>query len=283
MLERLGVWTRLKAEQPVRIVRWSASIGGRRIEHRLPESAFGISRYRFDAILAEESRRRGAVWHAERTAAHRRAIHGPHVIAYGRHPGPQPKGRRLFGFKSHFEGPVNDAVELFFFDGCYVGVSSIEDGLTNVCGLGPEDRLARVGFHYDELLHHHLPLRQRIAPLRRKMDWLSTGPLVFANRLEQPGAEGEYPAGDALSFVDPFTGSGLLCAVVSGDLAGLAAAEGWPVHFYFQQARSRLKRPFVFSSLVRTAITSGIADRLLGWAPARWLFRATRPGAIESA
>jgi len=53
---------------------------------------------------------------------------------------------RLFGFKAHFEGPSTDAVELFFDGQGYVGVSGIEQGLTNVCGIARESLLRRYGF-----------------------------------------------------------------------------------------------------------------------------------------
>jgi hypothetical protein len=56
------------------------------------------------------------------------------------------------------------------------------------------------------------------------MDWLITGPLVFSERLRQPADEVTYRAGDSLGFTDPFTGSGILNAMLTGELAGIAAA-----------------------------------------------------------
>ena len=138
--------------------------------------------------------------------------------------GPQ-RGQRLFGFKAHFEGPMDDAVELFFFERCYVGVTGIEEGKTNVCGLAPESFLSRFGFEYDGIVMHCPALSDRLKPLRRVTPWFSTGPLQYGQAFDNAGSQA-YPAGDALSFVDPFTGSGLLAAVRSGAMAGRAAAIG---------------------------------------------------------
>ena len=67
------------------------------------------------------------------------------------------------------------------------------------------------------------------------MDWLITGPLVFADSLPPLSREPAYLAGDALGFIDPFTGSGILSAVLTGKLAGAAAARRTPNNEYLRQ------------------------------------------------
>ena len=185
------------------------------------------------------------------------------------------RGQRLFGFKAHFEGPVDDAVELFFFERCYVGVSCIEAGKTNVCGLAPESFLSRFGFEYDGIVMHCPALSDRLKPLRRVTPWFSTGPLQYGQAFANAGPA--YPAGDALSFVDPFTGSGLLAAVRSGAMAGKAAAIGQPVAEYLRECRASLRQPFQVAGVLRRALEGGWAERLLPLAPARLLFALTRP------
>ena len=63
-----------------------------------------------------------------------------------------------------------------------------------------------------------------LGPLERAMEWLITGPLVFHDEMRIRSHV--YLAGDALGFVDPFTGSGMLAALLTGRLAGEAAARG---------------------------------------------------------
>ena len=114
-------------------------------------------------------------------------------------------------------------MELYFFQNCYVGVSAIENGATNVCGLAPERTLRSFSFHPSDLLARCAPLSDRLRPLTRTMDWLVSGPLVFSEWFSQPADQTFYRAGDSLGFIDPFTGSGILNAMLTGELAGVAS------------------------------------------------------------
>jgi hypothetical protein len=264
-LEQVGVWEDFLSLCPARVRRMKLHFGRREKVCGLPEPAWGLSRYAFDALLLRHVL--PVAWAGRGPA--------PQVIATGRGANEGPKGRRVFGFKAHFEGPTDDAVELFFFDGCYVGINAVEGGRTNVCGLGPEDFLHRFDFDYDRVVRECAALAARIGPLTRSMKWLSTGPLRYGQALS-PNVS-QYRAGDALSFVDPFTGSGLLAAVKTGALAGTAAARGDSVASYLARCRKSLKRPFEVASIFRMAVDSGWAERLAGLVPGRVLYSLTRP------
>lgn len=271
-LERLGAWEAFLAAGPARVRRSILHFGSRQKSAALPEPAFGLSRYTFDHLMLDQARAAGAEVVSEGES--RRII-----VATGRRGTPVSKGQRLFGFKAHFEGPTDDAVELFFFERCYVGVTSIEGGKTNVCGLAPESFLSRFGFEYDAIVMHCPPLADRLKPLQRVTQWFSTGPLQYGQAFGKAGQAGPmaYPAGDALSFVDPFTGSGLLAAVRSGAMAGRAAARAQPVAEYLRECRSSLRQPFQVAGVLRRALDGGWAEKLLPLAPARLLFALTRP------
>lgn len=273
-LDRLGVWERFLACGPARVRRLRLHFGTREKTSVLPEAAWALSRYRFDQLLAERASMLGV--QVRREVGVNRGD-SPCVIAHGRRAAGCEKGRRLFGFKAHFEGPPDDAVELFFFDGCYTGVTAVEEGRTNVCGLAPEHVLAAHGFDYDAIVDGLPALSARLRPLGRAMDWLSTGPLVFGNAFTTPGPEDAYLAGDALSFVDPFTGSGLLSAVLTGELAGKYAAHGALASAYRRECRSLLGTPFHMAGVFRTLVLTGWAPYLAALAPSRWLFTLTRP------
>ena len=272
VLDRLGVWLRFLESEPAPIRRFALHFRKSEKLCRLPETAYGLSRYRFDQMLFEEAVRLGAEVSAE--APYPQIP--PVVIAHGRR-AVLPKGNRLFGFKAHFIGPANDAVELFFFNGCYVGVNSVEGGFTNVCGLGPERILKARDFDIDDLVSSFGPLRERLQSLTRTFKWQVVGPLEFRHRLRTAVPEGHYPAGDALSFVDPFTGSGLLSAVATGRLAGAAAARGASTRDYLSDCRRCLESPFRISSLLRSALGTSWAELLVPILPGEWLVRWTRP------
>ncbi len=268
-LERLGVWNSFVALQPSRIRRMQLHFAKRSKTCALPEPAWGLSRYAFDAMLLDRAVELGS-------ELVREADDTPRIIATGRADGSaMHRGNRLFGFKTHFTGPVDDAVELFFFDGCYVGVNVVEGGRTNVCGLGPEDRLNKIAFDYDALVRKSPKLAARLAPLTREMNWLSTGPLRYRQNFDPLNRS--YLAGDALSFVDPFTGSGLLAAVKTGALAGTAAAHDDSVESYLRQCRASLRKPFEVAGIFRKAVESGWGEILAGLIPGKMLYALTRP------
>jgi len=260
-LESLGMWDAFLSTGPARVRRMKLHFGRREKTCRLPEPAWGLSRYTFDALMHQ------SVQAAQDGPA-------PQILATGRG-AIESRGRRLFGFKAHFDGPADDAVELFFFDRCYVGVTAIEGGRTNVCGLGPEDFLRRFDFDFDRVLGQSASLSDRIAPLARSMKWISTGPLRFSQSF---AADRQcYLAGDALSFVDPFTGSGLVAAVKTGALAGRAAAHSVPATQYYADCRRVLKNPFEVAGIFRKAVSVGWAEWLVGLVPGKMLFALTRP------
>jgi hypothetical protein len=241
---------------------------------RLPAPAFGLSRYRLDQLLLDAALARGAKLVCEAFPSEGQ----PAIFAHGRKAkAAAQKGSRLFGFKAHFSGPVDDAVELFFNSRAYAGVSAVEGGITNICGLAPESLLASHGFDIDHLVGGWSALRARIRPLARTMDWMITGPLLFRRAFHSPGGERQYPAGDALGFIDPFTGSGILSAVVTGRLAGEAAARNLSAKAYLRQCARLLRFQYWVSSLARFAILSGLAEELARWLPGELLFNLTRP------
>jgi flavin-dependent dehydrogenase len=253
-----------------RIDRCVLHLGRRAKSWRLPEPATGFSRLRLDALLLDRAAGLGAYIHRGETAPKGDIA----VLACGRAGAPSATDR-LFGFKAHFTGPQNDAVELYFDTFGYAGVSGVEDGFTNVCGIASESTLQRYGFDFDALVRACPALADRVAPLRRAMEWLAVGPLAFRGPT-QPPEPGIYPAGDALGFVDPFTGSGILNALWSGRQAGLSAARGISTSAYFEACRAALERPYRVSSVLRYLARRRELHPLLPLVPGAVLFDWTR-------
>jgi hypothetical protein len=281
-LDSLGIWSDFEKCGPSSIRSVMLHFGRHEKRWRLRAPAFGLSRYRLDQLLLDAAVARGAELVYETLplplAGGRHGAVAPDILACGRKAAAQ-KGSRLFGFKAHFTGPTDDAVELFFDSRAYAGVSSIEGGITNVCGLAPESLLVSHGFEIDRLIESWTRLRARLGPLSRSMDWLITGPLLFGRALPAPGGANQYPAGDALGFIDPFTGSGILSAILTGRFAGESAVRNLSLSAYLRQCARLLRFQYWVSSAARFAILSGLAEELARWLPGELLFRLTRPGA----
>jgi menaquinone-9 beta-reductase len=278
VLQELGIWDTFLDQRPARTRRCLLRFGSRAKQWKLPEPAFGLSRLELDRLLLNHAIRLGAkVSKGQRS--HTEADRGPIVVnATGRR-GKGLKPGRLFGFKSHFEGPSDDAVEIFFGPSSYIGISTVEDGIVNICGLAPESALRRYDFLFDDFVFSFCDLRDRLKRLSRRMPWLSTGPVVFSGiSHEKVITEVQaYAAGDALSFVDPFTGSGILNALLTGRMAGEAAATGLTPDTHVYECYKLMQRPIVVSALFRTLLDWGCARYLTLLFPGEWLYRFTRP------
>jgi flavin-dependent dehydrogenase len=263
LLEEFGLAAAFRAQRPARVTHAELHFGRGSLRFRLPEPAWGLSRWAFDHLLLRAALDRGAILSAEPPRR-------PAVVAAGRRTA-VPRGRRLFGFKAHFSGPANDAVELYFFAGGYCGLCPVQGGVTNVCGLADESMLARIGFQVDRLLGGTPRLRERLALLERRINWLVTGPLCFGPAAAAPAG---LAAGDARCFVDPFTGSGLLAAVRTGSWAGEALAGG---PNYEARCRDFYRRQLSTTAILRRALRLGLLERLAAFLPGPLLFRLTRP------
>jgi hypothetical protein len=277
-LDRLGVWNTVQSAGVAPIRRVVLHFPRAEKTAALSDTAFGLSRFALDAILSHRAVEAGA--HLRRCSGANGP--GPVIFASGRtgNTAAAARGDRLFGFKAHFDGPQDDAVELFVTRDIYVGVSSIESGRTNVCGLAREHLLAENAFDYDLICDAIPSLSARLAPLERCLEWLSVGPVLYTDNISSTTREDVYLAGDALAFVDPFTGTGIANAIFSGELAGRCAAQGIPPAGYLRQCRRALSRSYAASAFLRRAFESGWADWLAPIASAAILYRMTRPSSV---
>src|SRR5215469_13269636 len=123
MIEELGAGGEFHSLTPARIQRCRLRFGSRVKEWKLAEPALGLSRFQLDRLLLDRAAELGAeVIRGERWQP---GGQGATILAAGR-AGNAPKGGRLFAFKSHFEGPTDDAVEVFFDHAGYIGISPVE-------------------------------------------------------------------------------------------------------------------------------------------------------------
>jgi menaquinone-9 beta-reductase len=138
------------------------------------------------------------------------------------------KGRRgLVAFKAHLEntGVAPGACEIYFYAGGYGGLSEIEKGLSNLCFIVSAGDVRRCGSDPDRVLREVLMKNARAAETleqaRLRSAWLSVS-LEGFGRNTLTLANGLLTIGDAASFIDPFTGSGMLMALESGEVVANA-------------------------------------------------------------
>jgi menaquinone-9 beta-reductase len=209
------------------------------------------------------------------------------------------KGRApLVAFKAHLEDARVQAghCEIYFYRGGYGGLSSVEDGLSNLCFIARARDVKGRGSDPLRVMREIVCANERarltLAHARVASAWLSVALSGFGRREVAP-MRGLFTIGDAAAFIDPFTGSGMLMALESGEiaarviasrLAGLRLGEGFEelASEYSALYRERFNRRLRVSSLLRraafvpglaaTAIRlSGTSERLR-----RRLARATR-------
>ncbi len=130
----------------------------------------------------------------------------------------------LVAFKAHLENTSADdnTCEIYFYQGGYGGLSAIENGLSNLCFIVRADDVRTTGSDAARAMREIVMSNKRAAcalrSARVRSEWLCVALESFGRRELVP-IDGLIAAGDAASFIDPFTGSGMLMALESGELA----------------------------------------------------------------
>jgi len=192
------------------------------------------------------------------------------------------EGSRLFGCKVHLravEG-IRGIGELFFFRDGYGGLSDVENGRTNLCFITTEATLREAKGDREKLLD--LTMRSNPAAERRLRDavidgeWLGTGPITYGRRRPIPGV---ISIGDAGAFIDPFTGSGILLALSSGELVANVISQSFAegvsdvdaiAKRYDQLHRARFGWRFLACALLRAVAFNPAARNALVTALTRY-------------
>jgi flavin-dependent dehydrogenase len=138
--------------------------------------------------------------------------------------------RPMVAFKAHFENSQIEpaACEIYFYRGGYGGLSSIENGLSNLCFIASARDVRASGADAGRVMRDVVCQNKRAAftleHARLHSPWLAVSLEGFGRGPVAP-MSGLLAIGDAASFIDPFTGSGMLIALESGELAAVTIAE----------------------------------------------------------
>ncbi|MDB6112110.1 MAG: putative electron transfer oxidoreductase [Pedosphaera sp.] len=192
----------------------------------LPEPALSISRHALDALLAEEFRRLGGdLREAERWRGEEYSE--GMVRATGRRLQPVVDGWRWFGLKVHARNvPLAADLEMHLSASGYVGISRLQNGEVNICGL-----FRRFTSAADAPLPWLETLRGAPGSLRYERlanavfdenSFCSVAGLSLAP--QRASVSKECCVGDTLTMIPPVTGNGMSMAFESAELAAAPLA-----------------------------------------------------------
>ncbi len=152
------------------------------------------------------------------------ARHLDHQVAKGGMEGTKKTKPPFVAFKAHLEAArvAEGACEIYFYSGGYGGLSGVEGGASNLCFIVSADDVRRHGSDPEVVMREVVMKNARanytLANARARTHWLSVSLDSFGPRTLTP-AGGLLTIGDAAAFIDPFTGSGMLMALESGQVA----------------------------------------------------------------
>ncbi|HEY0155716.1 MAG TPA: NAD(P)/FAD-dependent oxidoreductase [Thermoanaerobaculia bacterium] len=237
ILQPLGVLDAIDRAGAPRIDRCRVVGSRRTYELDLPHAARGVSRMFLDDLLLRTAEAAGAIRLDGTTAATLDATRVNDITAkavvgawgrWGRFDQQLGRGfvrdrsHRNFGFKRHYRGVPSGTIELYSFARGYLGVNSVEAGITNICGLVHASRLAGHKGRWDAFVETIRAEEPALEALYARHDpaqdgYLSSEPVIFRARSAVEG--GVFMIGDASGVIDPLTGNGMAMAIQSALLA----------------------------------------------------------------
>jgi menaquinone-9 beta-reductase len=147
-----------------------------------------------------------------------------HILSRKLHTGEPKSKAKLIAFKAHLRNTrvAPNTCEIYFYPEGYGGLSSVEGEISNLCFIISADQVKR---HYSnpELVVREMVMKNQRAAYtlehaQAESEWLSASWERFGRQQPSP-ANGLLAIGDSAAFIDPFTGSGMLMAFESGELA----------------------------------------------------------------
>jgi len=192
-----------------------------------------------------------------------------------------PKTRKpradFVAFKTHLSGaatPDTDC-EIYSYTGGYGGSNPVENGLTNLCFIINAAIARQHGSDAERVMRNVLftnsQARRSLSHAQVADQWLAV-PIENYGPAELSPAPGMLSIGDAAGFIDPFTGSGILLALESSQIAAevlvTLGASDFPTFIaeYRQRYESAFHRRLKISSLVRrSASVPFFADAIINF------------------
>ena len=112
--------------------------------------------------------------------------------------------------------------EIYFYPDGYGGLSTIEHDASNLCFIVSAEQVKRHHSDPETVMRETVMKNERAAytlkEAKAESEWLSASWESFGRQRPSP-VKGLLAIGDSAAFIDPFTGSGMLMAFESGELA----------------------------------------------------------------
>lgn len=246
--------------------------GGKTLSAHLPLGGFGLSRYAFDAALAECAQKAGAVLFTK-TKVESIADLGAEGFeirtsngvfsgklalgSWGKKSNLDVQMQRSFlrksdpvldgwvGIKHHirYDGHAADLIALHHFGGGYCGISRVEENRLCLCYLVRGSRLREAGNSIPKLEETVLSRNPFLKAIWREAEFLYPKPLAISGisfQKRSPVINGVLCLGDSAGLIPPLSGNGMSMALHSAKIAlthGSAFLQG-------QKGREALKRDF---------------------------------------
>lgn len=199
---------------------------------------------------------------------------------------------RLVGFKAHLKNVEMEKgrCEIYFFRGGYGGLNYVENGIGNHCFLIKAEIVKEFGGDVEKILQEvifkNVRAKETMQNAESVFDWLAVSVDGFGVKDLNP-APNLLAIGDAGAFIDPFTGSGMLMAMESGEILTKAIESNLSAEkiagIYKKSHREKFQKRLRICNLMRRAAFAPnlakyiISALSLGEKPRELLARATRP------
>lgn len=289
VMRRLGIESEMEDAMPLQSMSWWQQ-DRRILTDSVSIPARGISRHRLDQRLAKRFTDHGGHLECGRRCQPETQDDEGVVWTAGR---PRAPGSPWLGLKCHLlDMELESDLEMHLGAGGYVGLSRIEDGRTNLCGLFQVRPDVRAPM--PELLERYLEqlgARRLLERFRRSTtDPESHCAVAGFGMGEQPGPRHLPCIGDAHLMIPPFTGNGMSMAFESADLMATAllpwlrgetdwhAATRTARRQVAQRFRRRMRLARMLHRPLLHPLTQLLTSRMAagGVLPVQWLFRQLR-------
>ncbi len=231
-LHELGILELFENAESVRSIKWHIA-DKKVLDKKLPHNGTGLSRFLLDDKLQKLFRQLGGTIQQERVDKAEYLNNDSEGVVWACGKEKHGKGndaQRWLGMKMHLTGMDIEGLEMHTggssVKGGYVGLSPVENGRVNLCGLFEVNK--SVNGKGADKIHAYL-VSMGLEKLAHRIDSATIDHASFSavagfsmghQKILTDDKQRVLPIGDAAVLIPPFTGNGMSIALESAHLAG---------------------------------------------------------------